>query len=284
MTENKPIMIDELGCNNCPDKKRCDEQREHKDNIINSMLDDIKDTAIVYNCDLKDKIKNLKQNLPIITRCDVVLEKQLLRKTQECERKDKEIYELHIIIDRLLEASGYDKNTSTAEDFEDVYENMRYEQGLLDKLKAENELLKDKLTGLACFYETNKKYDKSCIERAKSNKCLYYDDDICRLDDIRNNPNRDCLRCIKESYLRLYSLNWDNQYRLIEENKKIKTQKEQAEKKLEKIEKISTELCKKQDMALDSEQTDMEESIDLLYEVSDGLSEILQIIDEVENE
>ena len=90
------------------------------------------------------------------------------------------------------------------------------------KLKEENELLKDKLTGLACFYETNKEYDKSCIERAKSNKCLHYGDDICRLDDIRNNPNRDCLRCIKESYMRLYSLNWDNQDRLIKENNKLK--------------------------------------------------------------
>ena len=37
------------------------------------------------------------------------------------EEKDK----LHLIIDRLLEASGYDTNTASAEDFEDVYENMR---------------------------------------------------------------------------------------------------------------------------------------------------------------
>lgn len=91
-----------------------------------------------------------------------------------------------------------------------------------DQLKAENELQKAKLTGLACFYETNKDYDKSCIERAKTNKCLHYGDNICRLDDIDNNPNRDCLRCIRESYLRLYSLNWDNQDRLIKEYNKLK--------------------------------------------------------------
>ena len=47
------------------------------------------------------------------------------------EEKDK----LHLIIDRLLEASGYDTNTASAEDFEDVYENMRYEKQQLDQLK-----------------------------------------------------------------------------------------------------------------------------------------------------
>lgn len=103
---DKPIMIDELGCNNCPDKKRCDEQREHKDNIINSILDDIKDTAIAYHCDLKDKIKNLKQNLPIITRCDVVLEKQLARKTQECEE----------LKDKIKFMEGYIKTVENARD------------------------------------------------------------------------------------------------------------------------------------------------------------------------
>ena len=41
---------------------------------------------------------------------------------------------LHLIIDRLLEASGYDTNTASAEDFEDVYENMRYEKQQLEKI------------------------------------------------------------------------------------------------------------------------------------------------------
>ena len=38
------------------------------------------------------------------------------------------------MIDRLLEASGYDINTASAEDFEDVYENMRYEKQQLEQL------------------------------------------------------------------------------------------------------------------------------------------------------
>lgn len=68
--------------------------------------------------------------------------KQLARKKQECEQKDKEINELHLIIDRLLEASGYDKNINSAEDFEDVYADIDYKLGLLDDLKKECEALK----------------------------------------------------------------------------------------------------------------------------------------------
>lgn len=71
--------------------------------------------------------------------------KQLARTTQECEQKDKEINELHLIIDRLLEASGYDKNISSAEDFEDVYADIDYKLGLLDELKQECEELKKQL-------------------------------------------------------------------------------------------------------------------------------------------
>lgn len=69
--------------------------------------------------------------------------KQLARKTQECEQKEKEINELHLIIDRLLEASGYDKNISTAEDFEDVYADIDYKLGLIDDLKQKCEELEE---------------------------------------------------------------------------------------------------------------------------------------------
>lgn len=61
---------------------------------------------------------------------------------QECEQKDKEIKGLHLIIDRLLEASGYDKHISSAEDFEDVYKDMDYKLGLIDELKQECKELK----------------------------------------------------------------------------------------------------------------------------------------------
>ena len=72
----------------------------------------------------------------------VELNKTIQAKEQECERLNKELHKnfeekdtLHLIIDRLLEASGYDTNTASAEDFEDVYEHMRYEQEQLDQLK-----------------------------------------------------------------------------------------------------------------------------------------------------
>ena len=68
--------------------------------------------------------------------------KQLKRKEQECEELKKYLHKnfeekdkIHLIIDRLLEASGYDTNTASAEDFEDVYENMRYEKQQLDRYK-----------------------------------------------------------------------------------------------------------------------------------------------------
>lgn len=50
---------------------------------------------------------------------------------QAFEEKDK----LNVIIDRLLFASGYDTTTASAEDFEDVYENMSYKQNKFDEYK-----------------------------------------------------------------------------------------------------------------------------------------------------
>lgn len=68
--------------------------------------------------------------------------KQLKLKEQECEKINltnerlvAEKYKLNLIIGRLLEASGYDTNTASAEDFEDVYEQMRYEQQQLNQYK-----------------------------------------------------------------------------------------------------------------------------------------------------
>ena len=86
--------------------------------------------------------------------------KQLKRKEQECEELKKELHQnfkekdgLHLIIDRLLEASGYDTNTASAEDFEDVYENMRYEQQQLDQLKQI--LAEIKEIAEECYYKCN---------------------------------------------------------------------------------------------------------------------------------
>ena len=75
---------------------------------------------------------------------------QLKRKEEECEELKEELHQnfkekdgLHLIIDRLLEASGYDTNTASAEDFEDVYENMRYEKQQLYQLKQTLQEIKE---------------------------------------------------------------------------------------------------------------------------------------------
>ena len=121
--------------------------------------------------------------------------KQLKRKEQECERLKKELHKnfeekdtLHLIIDRLLEASGYDTNTASAEDFEDVYECMRYEQQQLNQLRKENEELKKQLTILddedvvveitAKQFEEHKKL-KAELHRAN---CQIADDEILQCD------------------------------------------------------------------------------------------------------
>ena len=96
---------------------------------------------------------------------EVMLENEKLKealkaKEQECEELKNELHKnfeekdtLHLIIDRLLEASGYDTNTASAEEFEDVYEHMRYEQQQLDQLKAENDLAKQLINWILKFFE-----------------------------------------------------------------------------------------------------------------------------------
>ena len=117
-------------------------------------------------------VKCICEEENVLGTYDICDYQQLSRKEQECEELKEELHQnfkekdgLHLIIDRLLEASGYDTNTASAEDFEDVYENMRYEKQQLDQLKAENEELKKKKEENTTFYL--KKYankDSECLE------------------------------------------------------------------------------------------------------------------------
>lgn len=106
---------------------------------------------ITHSCDAKDCEQYYPEH--ICCHCRNAewygLRDELKAKEQECEELKKELHKnfeekdkLHLIIDRLLEAGGYDTNTASAEDFEGVYENMRYEKQQLDQLEAENEELK----------------------------------------------------------------------------------------------------------------------------------------------
>lgn len=72
--------VDGLGCNNCPEIGRCREQQKRKDSIINALL-----YALLDNNDERI-ISNLKGLIPKITRCDVVIERQLKRAEQKLER------------------------------------------------------------------------------------------------------------------------------------------------------------------------------------------------------
>lgn len=82
MAEN--IIIDGLSCDNCPEFKRCQEQQTKKEYAINQVLQDIPS-------EYANIIDRLKQIIPSITRCDYVLEKQLKRKEQECEKLKAEV-------------------------------------------------------------------------------------------------------------------------------------------------------------------------------------------------
>lgn len=90
----KTIINSDLICDNCPDKKRCKEQQEKKNNIIKNILNDIVDKAKICGCDIKEEAEILFQQFPDVTRCDVVLEKQLKRKEQECRKYKKCIKEI----------------------------------------------------------------------------------------------------------------------------------------------------------------------------------------------
>ena len=69
--------------------------------------------------------------------------KQLKRLQAENERLYEEKNCLHKIIDRLLENAGYSKDIASAEDFEDVYENMQYNRQKLSEYKQTLQEIRD---------------------------------------------------------------------------------------------------------------------------------------------
>ena len=89
MEPKNPIITDGLSCDNCPEFKRCQEQQTKKEYAINQVLQDIPS-------EYANIINRLKQIIPSITRCDCVLEKQLKRKEQECEKLKQTLTEIII--------------------------------------------------------------------------------------------------------------------------------------------------------------------------------------------
>ena len=127
------------------------------------------------------------------------LTKELEEKEQECEVLKKELHKnfeekdtLHLIIDRLLEASGYDTNIASAEDFEDVYENMRYAKQQLDQLKADREEALKQLEFVRTLNTVqdaeNRKLSKTLAEiKEIAEGCQYGDCHECKYQ-----PRTDC--------------------------------------------------------------------------------------------
>jgi len=87
MTE-ETIIDGELSCNNCLEKTRCKQQQEVKEQRIGAIL------SYIANEDNEKYIAELKNEIPAITRCDVVLEKQLKRLEQERDELKQENEEL----------------------------------------------------------------------------------------------------------------------------------------------------------------------------------------------
>lgn len=142
------------------------------------------------------------------------LEMKYKQKEQECERLKEDLRRsfkekdtLHLIIDRLLEASGYDANTASEEDFEDVYEHMRYEQQQLNQLKAELEQEKAlKETYLACYKTKHEDIEGELfkLREYKKSKQASYEEMQKRWNDVEleNRKLKQTLTEIKEYFIK----------------------------------------------------------------------------------
>lgn len=136
-----------------------------------------------YITRLEQENKTLNNSLKDFQYSD----EQHLLKVIELEQENKSLYEekncLHKIIDRLLENAGYSKDIASAEDFEDVYEDMQIKRNELIELKQENKELKEwkdkvvKLFESACRCKyLNEETDICSYTNEKCiniNKCVY---------------------------------------------------------------------------------------------------------------
>ena len=88
-------MNEELYCDNCTEKIRCQQQQQAKNQRINAIL------SYIANDENAEYIKELKNEIPSLTRCDVVLEKQLKRLEQENKCLRKQIDKLFLKLEKI---------------------------------------------------------------------------------------------------------------------------------------------------------------------------------------
>lgn len=148
---------------------------------------------------LLDNIKRLEQENEKLKKEVKQIGSDFIKKgdyARELEQENKTLYEekncLHKIIDRLLENAGYSKDIASAEDFEDVYEDMQIKRNELIELEQENKELK-------IYIESNKQQveevemlvmDNNRLQQDAENlkDVIYYDVEKYRsaLEEIRN--------------------------------------------------------------------------------------------------
>lgn len=86
---------------------------------------------------MQGEINRLNETLDLARKGELVYinNPQIAELKAENERLYEEKNCLHKIIDRLLDNAGYSKDIASAEDFEDVYENMQYNRQKLSEYK-----------------------------------------------------------------------------------------------------------------------------------------------------
>lgn len=139
--------------------------------------------------------KQLKQAENTVNECHKYLA-ELEDKIESLEQENKSLYEekncLHKIIDRLLENAGYSKDIASAEDFEDVYEDMQRKINELAELEQENKDLKKQIEsdkGLITVggkqqYEYLQRIDE--LKKTVENQKLEYEELQCDLSEVEN--------------------------------------------------------------------------------------------------
>jgi hypothetical protein len=132
--------------------------------------------------------------------------------------------------------------------------------------------------------------NEQIIKEKGNQKCIFYNDDICRKGD----KTRDCLNCARVEYHSLYKLNWENQERL-ESQLKVKEEEIKALNKIAKQHLAETFEMQKEILELKQTLKEVKElaeaitngthfSNNIEAHLKEMVNKILEKINEVEDE
>lgn len=103
----------DLSCKNCPDKKRCKEQQKKYLQNIDAIL------SYIRNSENEKYITELKNKITLPTRCDIVLEKELIKRTETLE-SIKEIIETRFKPETEYLSLGFKEYDEIIEDIDKI--------------------------------------------------------------------------------------------------------------------------------------------------------------------